>query len=104
MIKSIKGTRDILPPESALWTRVENTAREIFDLYGFAEVRTPIFESTELFARGVGEDTDIVSKEMYTFEDRDEKSLTLRPEGTAPVVRAHIEHQLQQESPIANLY
>ena len=104
MIKSIKGTRDILPPESALWTRVENTAREIFDLYGFAEVRTPIFESTELFARGVGEDTDIVSKEMYTFEDRDEKSLTLRPEGTAPVVRAHIEHQLQQESPIAKLY
>ena len=104
MIKSIKGTRDILPPESALWTRVENTAREVFDLYGFAEVRTPIFESTELFARGVGEDTDIVSKEMYTFEDRDEKSLTLRPEGTAPVVRAHIEHQLQQESPIAKLY
>ncbi len=104
MIKSIKGTRDILPPESALWSRVENTAREIFDLYGFAEVRTPIFESTELFARGVGEDTDIVSKEMYTFEDRDEKSLTLRPEGTAPVVRAHIEHQLQQESPIAKLY
>ena len=83
---------------------MENTAREIFDLYGFAEVRTPIFESTELFARGVGEDTDIVSKEMYTFEDRDEKSLTLRPEGTAPVVRAHIEHQLQQESPIAKLY
>ena len=104
MIKSIKGTRDILPPESALWSRVEKTAREIFELYGFAEVRTPIFESTELFARGVGEDTDIVSKEMYTFEDRDEKSLTLRPEGTAPVVRAHGEHRLQQESPIAKLY
>jgi histidyl-tRNA synthetase len=104
VIKSIKGTRDILPPESALWSRVENTAREIFDRYGFAEVRTPIFESTELFARGVGEDTDIVSKEMYSFEDRDEKSLTLRPEGTAPVVRAYLEHQLQQESPIAKLY
>lgn len=104
MIKAIKGTRDILPPESALWSRVESTAREIFDLYGFAEIRTPIFESTELFARGVGEDTDIVSKEMYTFEDRDEKSLTLRPEGTAPVVRAYIEHQLQQEMPIAKLY
>ena len=104
MIKSIKGTRDILPPESALWSRVENTAREVFDRYGFAEVRTPIFESTELFARGVGEDTDIVSKEMYSFEDRDEKSLTLRPEGTAPVVRAHMEHQLQQESPIAKFY
>ena len=104
MIKSIKGTRDILPPESALWSRVENTARDIFDLYGFAEVRTPIFESTELFARGVGEDTDIVSKEMYSFDDRDEKSLTLRPEGTAPVVRAHMEHQLHLESPIAKLY
>src|SRR5262245_990968 len=104
VIKSIKGTRDILPPESALWTRVENTAREIFDLYGFAEVRTPIFESTELFARAVGEDTDIVSKEMYTFEDRDEKSLTLRPEGTAPVVRAHIEHQLHKEPSITKLY
>jgi histidyl-tRNA synthetase len=83
---------------------VENTARDIFDLYGFAEVRTPIFESTELFARGVGQDTDIVSKEMYSFEDRDDKSLTLRPEGTAPVVRAYVEHQLQQESPIAKLY
>ncbi|MBM3801852.1 MAG: histidine--tRNA ligase [Acidimicrobiia bacterium] len=104
MIKSIKGTRDILPPESALWSRVENTAREIFERYGFAEVRTPIFESTELFARGVGADTDIVSKEMYTFEDRDERSLTLRPEGTAPVVRAHIEHRLQQETSIAKLY
>lgn len=104
MIKAIKGTRDILPPESALWNRVEALAREIFDSYGFSEIRTPIFESTELFARGVGEDTDIVSKEMYTFEDRDETSLTLRPEGTAPVVRAYLEHQLQQESPIAKLY
>ncbi|MCI0423399.1 MAG: histidine--tRNA ligase [Acidobacteria bacterium] len=104
MIKAIKGTRDILPPESALWSRVENTAREILALYGFAEIRTPVFESTELFARGVGEDTDIVSKEMYTFEDRDEQSLTLRPEGTAPAVRAYIEHQLQQESSIAKLY
>ncbi len=104
VIKAIKGTRDILPPESALWIRVENTAREIFDLYGFSEIRTPIFESTELFARGVGEDTDIVSKEMYTFEDRDEKSLTLRPEGTAPVVRAYLEHQLQQDSQVVKLY
>jgi len=104
VIKAIKGTRDILPPESALWNRVESTAREIFDLYSFSEIRTPIFESTELFARGVGEDTDIVSKEMYTFEDRDEKSLTLRPEGTAPVVRACFEHQLRHEMPIAKLY
>jgi histidyl-tRNA synthetase len=104
VIKAIKGTRDILPPESALWDRVESTARNILELYGFSEVRTPIFESTELFARGVGEDTDIVSKEMYTFDDRDEKSLTLRPEGTAPVVRAYIEHQLHQDSQIVKLY
>ena len=104
MIKAIKGTRDILPPESAQWSRLEAVAREILELYGFAEVRTPIFESTELFTRGVGEDTDIVSKEMYTFEDRDDKSLTLRPEGTAPVVRAHIEHQLHKELFITKLY
>src|SRR5262245_7323889 len=104
VIKVIKGTRDILPPESAQWRHLEAVARELLDLYGITEVRTPIFESTELFARGVGEDTDIVSKEMYTFEDRDEKSLTLRPEGTAPVVRAHIEHQLHKEQSLAKLY
>ena len=104
MIKAIKGTRDILPPETASWNRVESVAREIFELYQFTEIRTPIFESTELFARGVGEETDIVSKEMYTFEDRDDKSLTLRPEGTAPVVRAVIEHRLLQESSLLKLY
>lgn len=104
VIKAIKGTRDILPPETALWTHVENTAREVFSLYQFVEIRTPIFEQTELFARGVGADTDIVSKEMYTFEDRDEKSLTLRPEGTAPVVRACLEHQLHQEGGIQKLF
>jgi histidyl-tRNA synthetase len=103
-IKTIKGTRDILPPETALWNRVESVAREILELYQFAEIRTPIFEATELFARGVGEDTDIVSKEMYTFEDRDDKLLTLRPEGTAPVVRSVIEHQLIQDSGILKLY
>jgi len=104
VIRAIKGTRDILPPESKLWSQVEATAREIFELYGFSEIRTPIFESTLLFARGVGEDTDIVSKEMYTFEDRDDQSLTLRPEGTAPVVRATIEHRLQQESQTLKLF
>ena len=87
-----------------MWSRVEATAREIFELYGFSEIRTPIFESTELFARGVGEDTDIVSKEMYTFEDRDHQSLTLRPEGTAPVVRAILEHHLHQELQILKLF
>jgi histidyl-tRNA synthetase len=104
MIKAIKGTRDILPPETALWNRVESIAREILDLYQYTEIRTPIFEMTELFARGVGEETDIVSKEMYTFEDRDDKSLTLRPEGTAPVVRATLEHKLLQEASILKLY
>jgi histidyl-tRNA synthetase len=104
VIKSIKGTRDILPPESSLWGHVESTARGVLELYGFAEIRTPIFERTDLFARGVGEDTDIVSKEMYTFQDRDDVSLTLRPEGTAPVVRAYLEHQLYRDSQLSKLY
>jgi histidyl-tRNA synthetase len=104
VIKAVKGTRDLLPPETALWNWVEGVARQIFEVYAFSEIRTPIIERTELFARGVGEDTDIVSKEMYTFEDRDDKSLTLRPEGTAPVVRSFIEHQLEQEGQISKLY
>ena len=100
MIKSPRGTRDLLPPETALWNFVETTAREIFRAYNFHEIRTPIFESTELFARGVGEETDIVSKEMFTWEDRGRaesdkgQSLTLRPEATAGIVRAYIEHNL----------
>jgi histidyl-tRNA synthetase len=104
LIASVKGTRDILPPESALWTQLEFSAREILELYGFAEIRTPLFERTDLFARGVGEDTDIVLKEMYTFADRDDTSLTLRPEGTAPVVRAYLEHQLYRDSQLWKLY
>jgi histidyl-tRNA synthetase len=100
MIKAVRGTRDLLPPETALWNRVEAAARDVFRAYNFHEIRTPIFEETELFARGVGEETDIVAKEMYTWEDRkgaaSEKgqSLTLRPENTAGVVRAYIEHKL----------
>ena len=70
MIKAVRGTRDLLPPETALWNFVESTARDVFRAYNFQEIRTPIFESTELFARGVGEETDIVSKEMFTWEDR----------------------------------
>jgi histidyl-tRNA synthetase len=93
--QAIKGVRDILPPESALWNRVEQVAREVFGTFGFAEIRLPIFEPTELFARSVGGDTDIVSKEMYSFEDRDESSISLRPEATASVVRAYIEHGMQ---------
>ncbi len=100
MIKAVRGTRDLLPPETALWNFVEAKVREVMRAYNFQEIRTPIFESTELFARGVGEETDIVSKEMYTWEDRGRaesdkgQSLTLRPENTAGVVRAYIEHKL----------
>jgi histidyl-tRNA synthetase len=100
MIKAVRGTRDLLPPETALWNFVESAVREVFRAYNFQEIRTPIFESTELFARGVGEDTDIVSKEMYTWEDRGRaesdrgQSLTLRPENTAGTVRAYIEHKM----------
>jgi len=99
-LKAVRGTRDLLPPETLLWNRVEATARAVFARYGFGEIRTPIFEDTQLFVRGVGEETDVVSKEMYTWEDRaraaSEKaqSLTLRPENTAGVVRAYIEHKL----------
>src|SRR5712671_4668621 len=99
-IKSPRGTRDLLPPETALWNFVEAAVRDVFRAYNFHEIRTPIFESTELFARGVGEETDIVAKEMYTWEDRGRaqsdkgQSLTLRPENTAGVVRAYIEHKL----------
>ncbi|MFZ0419738.1 MAG: histidine--tRNA ligase [Candidatus Sulfotelmatobacter sp.] len=100
MIKAVRGTRDLLPPETALWNFVESAVRDVFRTYNFQEIRTPIFESTELFARGVGEETDIVSKEMFTWEDRGRaesdkgNSLTLRPENTAGVVRAYIEHKL----------
>ena len=99
-LKAVRGTRDLLPDQTPLWNRVESVARAVFARYGFGEIRTPLFEATELFARGVGEETDIVSKEMFTWEDRaradSEKgqSLTLRPESTAGVVRAYIEHRL----------
>jgi len=98
------GTQDIMPGNSELWQYVENTAREICRRYRFKEIRTPIFEGTELFKRGVGETTDIVEKEMYTFEDRGERSMTLRPEGTAGVVRSYVENKLYGEPDIAKLY
>jgi histidyl-tRNA synthetase len=100
MIKSPRGTRDLLPPDTALWNFVEAAVRDVFRAYNFHEIRTPIFETTELFSRGVGEETDIVSKEMFTWEDRGRaqsdkgQSLTLRPENTAGIVRAYIEHKL----------
>ena len=104
MIKAVKGTRDILPPSSAVWNHVERIARDVFRAFNYREIRTPILEETALFARGVGEETDIVSKEMYTFEDRDGSSLTLRPEATASVMRAWIEHRLDQIPGLQKLY
>ena len=126
VILKVRGTRDLLPPETELWNRVEATTRALFARYGFGEIRTPIFEDTQLFARGVGEETDIVSKEMYTFTpaddvgrsagrsaaessslpSRDEKSqsLTLRPENTAGVVRAYIEHKLNDIGTLQKLF
>src|SRR3954464_14293152 len=100
MIKASRGTRDLLPPDTALWNFVEAAVRDVFRAYNFHEIRTPIFEDTQLFTRSVGEETDIVSKEMFTWEDRGRaqsdkgQSLTLRPENTASVVRAYIEHKL----------
>jgi histidyl-tRNA synthetase len=115
ILKAVRGTRDLLPPETALWNRVEATARAVFARYGFGEIRTPVFEVTELFARGVGEETDIVSKEMYTWEDRGRadsggteksggQSLTLRPENTAGVVRAYIEHKMADSGMLQKLF
>src|SRR5580704_12698409 len=104
LIKAVKGTRDLLPPSTEVWNRVETTAREVFRTYNYHEIRTPILEETQLFARGVGEETDIVTKEMYTFQDRDETSLTLRPENTASVIRAYIEHRLDQRPGVQKLY
>jgi len=89
-----RGTQDLLPGETEKWQYVEQVARDLCRRYGYEEIRTPIFEHTELFLRGVGDTTDIVQKEMYTFEDKGGRALTLRPEGTAPVVRAFVEHKL----------
>jgi len=104
MIKAVKGMRDILPPSSTAWNQVEAISRELFRTYNYQEIRTPILEETALFARGVGEETDIVSKEMYTFDDRDGSSLTLRPEATASVMRSYIEHRLDQIPGLQKLY
>jgi histidyl-tRNA synthetase len=121
-LKAVRGTRDLLPPDTALWNRVESIARSVFARYGFGEIRTPIFEDTQVFARGVGEETDIVSKEMYTWDDPPKaagqiaytsrqmlggggvQSLTLRPENTAGVVRAYIEHNLGDTGQLQKLY
>lgn len=104
MIKAVTGTKDILPSEISSWYYLEEIAKKTFHKYNFREIRTPVFESTALFARGIGEETDIVSKEMYTFTDKGDEQLTLRPEMTAPVVRAFIEHSLHATSKINKLW
>ena len=103
-IQAVRGTRDVLPDEVGSWHAIEQAARELFARYGYREIRTPVLEETELFARGIGAETDIVSKEMYTFADRDGGSLTLRPEATAGIVRAVIEHNLAASDPALKLY
>jgi len=103
-LKGVRGAPDILPRDSFGWRRLEEAARAVLHRYGYAEIRTPIFERTELFVRGIGEGTDIVEKEMYTFTDQGQESLTLRPEGTAPVVRAYLEHQMAAQSALVKLY
>ncbi|HTU01278.1 MAG TPA: histidine--tRNA ligase [Candidatus Sulfotelmatobacter sp.] len=104
VIKAVRGAPDILPPETERWQALEAAARVVLGRYGYAEIRTPIFERTELFVRGIGEGTDIVDKEMYTFDDRGGDSLTLRPEATASVMRAYLEHGLAAKSSLTKLY
>lgn len=103
-LTAVKGFNDILPEESGRWQYIEQTARRVFELNGFGEIRVPIMEKTELFCRSIGDATDIVEKEMYTFTDKGENSVTLRPEGTAGVMRAFIEHKMYAQDPIAKLY
>ena len=106
ILQAVRGTRDLLPPETELWNHIDTTARRVFERYSFGEIRTPVLEETQLFSRSVGEETDIVSKEMYTFtpDANQAQSLTLRPENTAGVVRAYIEHQLGETGQLQKLY
>jgi histidyl-tRNA synthetase len=104
MIPAVRGTRDILPGEIERWQFVENTAREVFELYGYAELRTPILEREELFAKGTGESTDIVQKEMYSFTDKGGERVTMRPEATPSIVRAYVEHSLEQSMAVPKVY
>jgi histidyl-tRNA synthetase len=102
--KSIKGTKDILPAFTPDWQRIEETSRKIFGLFGYREIRTPIIEEAALFTKSVGEDTDIVKKEMFSFTDRGQRNISLRPEGTAPIVRAYLENNLEKKEPFQKLY
>lgn len=104
MIQLIRGFRDILPGEVELWQKIEREARELLERFGFCEIRLPILEKTELFRRSIGEETDIVEKEMYTFADRGGELVTMRPEATASIVRAYIQHKLYAPDPARRLY
>ncbi len=104
ILKNVRGTKDILPDESYKWQHIEQRVRKIFEVYNYKEMRTPIFEETELFARGIGELTDIVSKEMYTFFDKGGTSLTLKPEMTASVMRAYLQHEVNKQIPLFKVY
>jgi histidyl-tRNA synthetase len=104
VIKAVRGFKDILPSEIEKWQFIEKTARDVYESFGFSEIKIPILERTELFARSIGETTDIVEKEMYTFQDRSGDSLTLRPEATASMARAYLEHHLYTRDPVAKLY
>ncbi len=102
--KAVKGFKDILPHQVGTWNRIESEAKRVFELFGFNEIRIPVIEKAELFARGIGQDTDIVSKEMYTLKDRKGNSLAMRPEATASVMRAYIEHKLYNLNPVQKLF
>jgi histidyl-tRNA synthetase len=103
-VSGVKGMNDLLPPDSHVWQHVERTARELFSRFSYQEMRTPMVEDTHLFVRSVGESTDIVGKEMYTFEDKAGRSLSLRPEGTAPAARAYIEHAVANQEPVTRWF
>lgn len=104
MIRTLRGMRDILPNEVSAWQYIENTAKELFAAFGYREIRTPILEETSLFVKSIGETTDIVQKEMYTFKDKGGRRISLRPEGTAPIVRSYLENNLDKIEPLTKLY
>lgn len=104
MIKTLKGMRDILPPESEIWQYIEKASRSLFDSFGYKEIRTPILEETSLFIKSIGESTDIVQKEMYSFKDKGKRHVSLRPEGTAPIVRSYLENNLGRSESLVKLY
>ena len=103
-MQALRGTQDILPNDIYKWSYMENIIRDLCALYGYGEIRTPIFEETKLFLRGIGDTTDVVTKEMYTFEDRGGRSITLRPENTASAVRAFLEHKLYGDQGVHKLF